>query len=225
MKFRPKEIFRQLYFVANESFWIIVFCVSFASIVTILESSFHMKLVIQNDSLVPGFATLLILRELGAVVTGLLLTSRVGAGYASEVATMKITEQIEALKMLGIRPVEYLLGPRLIASVLGTILLVALGNVICILCAMVVSQLYLGFSPSMFLAAMRRFVHFSDYVTSLVKAGFFGAVIPIISCYFGFRSRSGADGVGEATTQSVVFASIAIIVLDFVLSLTFSYIV
>ncbi len=225
MKLRPKETFQQLYFVTNESFWIIVFCVSFASVVTILESSFHMKMVIQNDSLVPGFAVLLILRELGAVVTALLLTSRIGAGYASEVATMKITEQIEALKMLGIRPVEYLLGPRLIASILGTILLVAMANVICILCAMGVSELYLGYPPAMFIGAMRRFVSFQDYVMALVKAGFFGAVIPIVSCYFGFRSRSGADGVGEATTQSVVFSSIAIIVLDFILSLTFSYIV
>jgi phospholipid/cholesterol/gamma-HCH transport system permease protein len=224
MKLRAKETIQQLYFVTNESFWIIVFCVSFASVVTILESSFHMKMVIQNDSLVPGFATLLILRELGAVVTALLLTSRIGAGYASEVATMKITEQIEALKMLGIRPVDYLLGPRLVASTIGTILLVAMANVICILCAMLVSDIYLGYPPSMFIAAMRRFVTFQDYLMSLVKAGFFGAVIPLVSCYYGFRSRSGADGVGEATTQSVVFSSIAIIVLDFILSLTFSYI-
>ena len=81
--FRLKETIQQLYFVANGSVWIIVFCVCFAAVVTILESSFHMKLVVQNDSMVPGFAALLILRELGAVVTALLLTSRVGAGIAA----------------------------------------------------------------------------------------------------------------------------------------------
>src|SRR5688500_8335205 len=81
---RWKETSAQIYFVANGSLFIIVLCVCFAAVVTILESSFHMKLIIQNDSMVPGFATLLILRELGAVVTALLLTSRVGAGIAAE---------------------------------------------------------------------------------------------------------------------------------------------
>ena len=81
-KIRAKETFQQLYFVANESLGIIVLCVCFAAVVTILEASFHMKLVIQNDSMVPGFAALLIIRELAAVVTALLLTSRIGAGMA-----------------------------------------------------------------------------------------------------------------------------------------------
>ena len=84
---------------------IVIFCVSFAAMVTILESSFHMKIVIQNDSMVPGFAAMLILRELGAVVTALLVTSRVGAGIAAEIGSMKVTEQIDALKMLNIDPI------------------------------------------------------------------------------------------------------------------------
>ena len=130
--FRSRELLHQIYFVANESLGLILFCVSFAAMVTILESSFHMKLVIQNDSMVPGFAAMLILRELGAVVTALLLTALVGAGIAAEVGSMKVTEQIEALKMLGIDPVQYLVVPRLIACVLGGFALTILANLVCL---------------------------------------------------------------------------------------------
>lgn len=222
-KLRTKEFLQQLFFVANGSLIIIVFCVCFAAVVTILESSFHMKLVIQNDSMVPGFAALLILRELGAVVTALLLTSRVGAGFAAEVGTMQVTEQIDALKMLGIDPIRYLVVPRFLASVVGTILLVAIANMICLLVAMTVAESYLSYSPAMFWAAARRFVGFQDMIFSMIKGGFFGAVIPLMACHFGFHCKAGADGVGRATTASVVAASVAIIVLDFVLSYTFSY--
>jgi phospholipid/cholesterol/gamma-HCH transport system permease protein len=220
---RRKETVQQLYFVANGSLLTIAFCVCFASIVTILESSFHMKLVIQNDSMVPGFASLLILRELGAVVTALLLTSRIGAGMAAEIGSMKVTEQIDALKMLGVNPVRFLIVPRLIASTVGCVLLSIIANMVCIFAAMIVADQFLGYSPGIFLTAMRRFVDFQDIIFASIKACCFGFVIPLISCYFGFNCKTGADGVGRATTQSVVFASVAIIVLDFVLSYTFSY--
>ncbi|WP_373998551.1 MlaE family ABC transporter permease [Bdellovibrio bacteriovorus] len=221
--FRRKEFFQQLYFVANKSLIIILFCVSFAAIVTILESSFHMKLVIQNDSMVPGFAALLILRELGAILTALLLTSRVGAGYASEVGTMQITEQVDAFKMLGIDPVNYLVVPRFLACVLGCMMLTIIANMTCIFSAIIVSQQYLGYTPSMFLTSMDRFVQFQDMVFAAIKGACFGGVIPIVACYFGFRCQQGAEGVGRATTNTVVVASIAIIVIDFILSYTFSY--
>ena len=220
---RKKETIQQLYFVANGSLWIIVFCVCFAAVVTILESSFHMKLVIQNDSMVPGFASLLILRELGAVVTALLLTSRIGAGMAAEIGSMKVTEQIDALKMLGINPIRFLIVPRLIASTIGCVVLSIIANMVCIFAAMIVADQFLGYSNGMFLTAMRRFVDFQDIIFASIKAMSFGFVIPLISCYFGFNCQSGAEGVGRATTQSVVFSSVAIIVLDFVLSYTFSY--
>lgn len=220
---RWKEFFQQLYFVANKSLVIIVFCVCFAAIVTILESSFHMKMVIQNDSMVPGFAALLILRELGAVVTALLLTSRVGAGFASEVGTMQITEQIDALRMLGIDPVNYLVIPRFLACVAGGMILTIVANMTCLFSAMAVSQSYLGYTPTMFLTSMHRFVQFKDIIFATIKGACFGAVIPLVACYFGFRCQQGAEGVGRATTNTVVVASVAIIVIDFILSYTFSY--
>jgi phospholipid/cholesterol/gamma-HCH transport system permease protein len=222
--FRKKEFFLQLHFVANTSLVIIVFCVCFAAIVTILESSFHMKLVIQNDSMVPGFAAVLILRELAAIVTALLLASRIGAGYAAEIGSMQITEQIDALRMLGIEPINYLVVPRFLASIVGTVMLTVIANVTCLLSAILVSQLYLGFTFGMFISSMHRFVHFQDIIFSMIKGACFGAVIPIVASYFGFNCKQGAEGVGHATTNTVVLASIGIIVVDFILSYTFSHI-
>lgn len=221
--FRKKEFIEQLYFIANKSLLIIVFCVCFAAVVTILESSYHMMMVIQNDSMVPGFAALLILRELGAVVTALLLTSRVGAGMASELGTMQITEQVDALRMLGIDPIKYLVVPRFLASLAGGFMLTVIANILCIFTAMLVSQYYLGYPPGLFVSSMLRFVVFNDLVFAMIKGTIFGGVIPLIASYYGFRCQPGAEGVGRATTNTVVAASVSIIVIDFILSYTFSY--
>jgi phospholipid/cholesterol/gamma-HCH transport system permease protein len=221
--FRKKEFIHQLHFVANKSLFIILFCVCFAAVVTILESSFHMKLVIQNDSMVPGFGALLILRELGAVITALLMASRVGAGYASEVGSMKITEQIDALKMLGIDPVNYLVVPRFLACIIGAVILTIAANVTCLIAAMIVSEIYLGHTFAMFITSMHRFVHMQDFYFAMIRGACFGAVIPLVACYFGFRCKEGAEGVGRATTNTVVVASVTIVTIDFILNYIFSH--
>ena len=221
--FRWRETIQQLYFVANGSLLIVAFCVAFAAIVTILESSFHMMIVIQNDSMVPGFASMLILRELGAVVSALLLTSRVGAGFAAEVGSMTVTEQVEALRMLGIDPVRFIVVPRLVACTVGAAMLTIIANIVCLYCAALVCEAYLGFTFTLFKTAMIRFVGFQDLIFAAAKGAIFGSVIPLISCFFGFRCKAGAEGVGQATTKSVVASSVAIIFLDFVLTFIFSH--
>ena len=221
--FRAKDTLQQLEFVAWQSLPVILFCVSFAAVVTIMESSFHMKLVVQNDSLVPGFASLLILRELGVVVSSLLLTSRVGAGLAAEVGSMTVTEQIDALRMLGIDPIRFLVVPRFVACVIGGTILSLVANIACLYCAMLVSEVKLGYSSGSFLSGMRAFVGLQVLFFAMIKGASFGAVIPLVSCYFGFRCQSGAEGVGLATTNSVVVSSVSIIVLDFFLTYLFSH--
>lgn len=221
--YRVRDWIKQLHFVAVESAPIVIFCVSFAAVVTIIEASFHMKMVIKNDALVPGFAAMLILRELGAVVAALLVTSRVGAGLAAEVGSMQITEQVDALKMLGIDPVRFLVVPRFIACVVGVFLLSILANLFCLYFAMLVSQSKLGYSSGSFLMAMRTFVEFKDLIFASIKGAAFGAVIPLVSCFYGFRCKAGAEGVGLATTNSVVTSSVSIIVIDFALTFLFSY--
>lgn len=221
--YRGRDILVQLEFVTWQSLPVVLFCLCFAAMVTIMESSFHMKMVVQNDALVPGFAALLILRELGAVVSALLLTSRVGAGLAAEVGSMQVTEQIDALKMLGIDPIRFLVAPRLIACTIGGLVISLVANLCCLYAAMMVSDLKLGYSTGAFLTGMRAFVDFQDLIFASIKGACFGAVIPLISCYFGFRCQSGAEGVGFATTNSVVASSVAIIILDFVLTFIFSH--
>ncbi len=221
--FRVRDTIRQFYFVANQSALIIAFCVSFAAVVTIIEASYHMKLVIQNDTMVPGFAAMLILRELGSVVMALLLTSRVGAGFAAEVASMQVTEQIDAFRMLGLDPVRLIVVPRFVACLLAGFVLSIFANLVCLYCAMLVSTMKLGYTMGGFIVAMRTFVHFRDLVFASIKGTAFGSVIPIFSCYCGFRCRAGAEGVGLATTRSVVATSIAIIMIDFVLTFVFAY--
>ena len=221
--FRYKDFMKQLNFVMVESAPVVIFCVSFAAMVTIMETSFHMKLVIQNDAMVPGFSSLLIIRELGAVITALLVTSRVGAGLAAEVGSMQITEQIDALKMLGIDKVKYLVVPRFLACVVAGFFLTIIANLVCLYCAMMVSQYKLGYTVGSFLVGMRTFVDFQDLMFASIKGACFGAVIPIVSCYYGFKCKAGAEGVGLATTNSVVTSSVLVLLLDFVLTWIFTF--
>jgi phospholipid/cholesterol/gamma-HCH transport system permease protein len=182
-----------------------------------------MKLVLHDDSLVPGFASMLIVRELAVVVMSLLLAAKIGAGMAAEVGQMKISEQIDALKLLGINPFNYLVLPRFVACVVGGILLALIANAVCLITAALVTTVSLDQSFGFFQAAFRRFVMMQDLSFSVLKGMIFCGVIPLISCYFGFICEPGAHGVGRATTKSVVSSSIAIIVLDFLLTLTFSF--
>ena len=221
--YRVRDVIHQFYFVANQSALIIALCVCFAAMVTIIEASFHMKLVIQNDSMVPGFAALLILRELGSVVMALLVTSKVGAGFAAEVGSMQVTEQIDALRMLGINPVRFIVVPRFIACLLAGFVLSIIANMVCLYGALLVSTWKLGYTAGGFIVAMRTFVHFHDLAFACIKGAAFGAVIPLFSCFYGFRCKAGAEGVGLATTNSVVTTSVAIVIIDFALTFIFAH--
>ena len=220
---RKKEIIFQMDAVGVQSAPVILFSISFAAVVTILEYAYHMKLVIQTASMVPGFAALLVLRELGSVITALLLTSRVGAGIAAELGSMKITEQIEALRLLQLDPMRLLVIPRVIATIFSSMALTIFANATCLFFSMVVSVKQFGYSTGTFLTAMNRFTSFKDVLLSLVKAGVFGFVIPVVSCYYGLNCKAGAQGVGRATTKAVVTSAMCIIALDFVLTWLFSY--
>jgi phospholipid/cholesterol/gamma-HCH transport system permease protein len=219
---RIRETVMQMYLIGVKSTPIILFCVSFAAMVTIQEYAYHMNLVIHSTSLVPGFASLLVLRELGCVITALLLTSRVGAGITAELGTMKITEQIDALKLLGFDPFRFLIVPRLIATIFSSMALSVFANATSLLFSMLVSVQNLNYSMESFLTAMNRFTSFKDVIFALAKAAVFGAIIPLVSGYCGLECKGGADGVGKATTQSVVGSSVAIIISDFILTWIFS---
>ena len=172
--------------------------------------------------MIPGFTGQFILRELGIAIPALLLVAKVGASMTAEVSTMKVTEQIDALKLLRIDPIQYLVFPRFVATILSSACLTLISAAITLGCAIAIAVLKYHFSVLEYINSLRHFIGFKDLGLALVKGMVFGSVIPIISCTYGFRCKSGADQVGKATTQSVVTSTITVIFLDFVLTYLFT---
>ncbi|MCW8836528.1 MAG: ABC transporter permease [Rhodospirillales bacterium] len=157
-------------------------------------------------------------RELAPVLAGLMVAGRIGAAMAAEIGTMRVTEQIDALTTLSTNPFKYLVAPRLIAGLTMLPLLVLVGDVIGIFGGYLVSVYKLGFNPSLYLKSTYNFLEFMDVFSGLVKAAVFGVLITLMGCYHGYHSRGGAQGVGAATTNAVVSASILILCFDYILT-------
>jgi phospholipid/cholesterol/gamma-HCH transport system permease protein len=155
-----------------------------------------------------------IILELGPVMTAFVLIGRVGARITAEIGTMKVTEQIDALLSLGRDPVAVLAAPRVIAGTIATPMLVALANTVGVFAGMVACRATLGLGTESFLYGAQLFWHSFDLIYSLGKGLVFGFVIPVISCHMGLQTRGGAEGVGRATTTSVVLMIISVLVLD-----------
>lgn len=218
LRFRYGETRDQFFSIAAQSVPMVVFSIGFVSLMLTVEFSFHMKLVLQQDSLVPAFSTLLVLRELGPVITSLLLTSRVGASIAAEVGSMRITDQIDALRLLAIDPVEYIVLPRWGACVFACCALSLLAVAVSILAGAALGGIYLGYGYEQYFNTMFLFARSADLWNMLIKCTVFGTIIPLVSCYHGFRCDFGAQGVGTATTSAVVNSTMAIILSDFILT-------
>lgn len=162
-----------------------------------------------------------ITRELGPVLAGLMVAGRVGASVAAEIGTMKVTEQIDALSTLSTNPFKYLVVPRLIAGTLMLPLLVLVADIIGIFGGYVVGTTNLGFSPQGYINRTWEHLSFIDVFSGLTKAAVFGFVISLMGCYNGYYSKGGAQGVGKATTNAVVSASIMILLLNYLLTALF----
>jgi phospholipid/cholesterol/gamma-HCH transport system permease protein len=159
-----------------------------------------------------------VVRELAPVLAGLMVAGRVGAAMAAELATMRVTDQIDALTTLSTNPMKYLVAPRLLAGLLALPLLVIVADILGVAGGWLVATAKLGFNSATYLANSVNFLETSDVVVSLVKAAVFGFVVALMGCYHGYHSRGGAEGVGAATTSAVVSASILILAFDYVLT-------
>ena len=163
------------------------------------------------ESAVATIVVIGITRELGPVLAGLMVAGRVGAAMAAEIGTMRVTEQIDALTTLSTDPFKYLIAPRLIAGTLMMPVLVLIADIIGVFGGYVISIQKLGFNPSIYLQNTFEFLEALDVISGLVKAMAFGFIIALMGCYSGYNSRGGAQGVGAATTNAVVSASILIL--------------
>lgn len=159
-----------------------------------------------------------VVRELAPVLAGLMVAGRVGAAMAAELGTMRVTDQIDALTTLSTNPMKYLVAPRLLAGVVALPLLVLVADILGVAGGWLVATAKLGFSSIPYLENTLAFLHTQDVVVSLAKAAVFGFIVALMGCYHGYRSRGGAEGVGNATTAAVVSASILILAFDYVLT-------
>ncbi|WP_424966887.1 MlaE family ABC transporter permease [Dinoroseobacter sp. S375] len=173
------------------------------------------------EAVVPQIVAIGMVRELGPVLGGLMIAARVTSSIAAEIATMKVTEQIDALVTLSTHPMKYLTAPRVLAAILVVPLLVAVGDTIGVMGGYVVSTSRLGFNPASYLQNTVDFLEMRDIVSSLAKGAAFGGIAALMGCYFGMNSGRGAQGVGAATKSSVVAAAVLILAANYVLTEVF----
>lgn len=170
------------------------------------------------ESAIPGVVALSVVRELGPVLAGLMVSGRVGAAMAAELGTMRVTDQIDALGTLSTDPMKYLVAPRLLAGTVALPLLVVVADTLGIAGGFLISTVKLGFNPAGYIANTAAILTWNDVVSGLAKAGAFGFLIALMGCFHGYNSRGGAQGVGAATTSAVVSSSILILAFDYVLT-------
>ncbi len=173
------------------------------------------------ESAVATVVVLSITRELGPVLAGLMVAGRVGASMAAEIGTMRITEQIDALITLSTNPIKYLVTPRVVAAVVMMPCLVVVADIIGVLGGYLISVYTLGFSKEIYLQNTFQYLERVDVTSGLIKSAVFGFIIAIIGCYSGYNSAKGAQGVGNATTNAVVVASILILLSNYLLTKVF----
>ncbi|MQQ07494.1 MlaE family lipid ABC transporter permease subunit [Epibacterium sp. SM1979] len=170
------------------------------------------------EAVVPQIVAIGMVRELGPVLAGLMIAARVTSSIAAEIATMKVTEQIDALVTLSTNPMKYLVAPRVLAALLTVPLLVGVGDIIGIMGGYVVATQNLGFNPAAYLKNTVDFLEWLDIMSSLTKGAAFGVIAALMGCYYGMQSGRGAQGVGRATKSSVEAAAVLILAANFVLT-------
>ena len=170
------------------------------------------------EAVVPQIVAIGMVRELGPVLVGLMIAARVTSSIAAEIATMKVTEQIDALVTLSTHPMKYLTVPRVLAATIFVPLLVTVGNIIGIFGGYAVATGTLGFNPAAYIRNTLDFLELKDVVSSLAKGAIFGFIAALMGCYYGMNSGRGAQGVGNATQGSVEAAAVLILGANFVLT-------
>lgn len=173
------------------------------------------------ESAVATVVVLSITRELAPVLAGLMIAGRIGAAMAAEIGTMRVTEQIDALSTLSTNPYKYLVAPRLVAGVVMLPCCVLVADIIGVFGGYLVSVYKLGFNANMYIKNTVQFLEFIDVFSGLVKAAVFGFLISLMGCYHGYYSKGGAQGVGSATTNAVVSASVLILGCNYLITEAF----
>lgn len=220
--YRPHLLFKQMDFIGVGSFIIIAITGFFTGAVFTLQSNLAFRLF-GAEGFTGATVALSLTRELSPVLAALMVCGRAGSAMAAELGTMRVTEQIDAMEVMAVNPVQYLVSPRLIASALMLPCLCMTYNVIGMLGSWLVGVGYLGIDPNVFWRRVWLYVDPADIWNGLIKAGCFGVIIAVVGCYRGFHAAGGAEGVGRATTQAVVIASVTILISDYFITSLLEY--
>ena len=211
------DIYTQMDSIGVGSFPIVVLTGFFTGCVLALQSATALQ-EFGSVSLTGSLVALSMVKELGPVLTGLMVSGRNASGMASELGSMKVTEQIDAMRALGTDPVRKLVTPRLVATIFMLFFLTIISDAVGIAGGALVSITILGLNLSSYLHTSYQSLVYGDVVQGLTKPIFSGFIIATVGCYFGMNTKGGTQGVGRATTSAVVYSSVFIIVVDFLVS-------
>ncbi len=214
---RRLEFLLQFKRIGYDSLFLIFLTAAFTGLVTALQAVYQSKGYVPLNllSVLIGKSTMI---ELAPVLTGLVLTGKIGAAIAAEIGTMKVSEQIDALHSMNISPHEFLYMPRILAGVVTFPLITIFADAVGVVCAWYFSFLRYGLHQHTFFSNMRAYFEPFDLWSGLIKSMVFGFIITSMACFFGDRSYGGAEGVGRATTQTVVYSSVFILIMDFIVA-------
>ncbi|MDX9730664.1 MAG: ABC transporter permease [Bdellovibrionales bacterium] len=216
----PSLIVEQIYQIGIRSTWLVLITAAFTGMVMALQFGLGLE-KFGGKMYVPKIVSLSIVREIAPVFCSLMLAARVGAGIASEIASMVVTQQIDAIRVLGTSPIKRIVIPRMIACLIALPLLCILGNIVGIGGAMIVGVSELGLDPFFFYNKVIETVTLTDLLTGIGKTVFFAFSISLSACYYGLNVKGGTQGVGLTTTKAVVVASMSILISDFFLTKLF----
>jgi phospholipid/cholesterol/gamma-HCH transport system permease protein len=211
-----RTLVRQMYEVGNRSLFLLTIVMGFIGTILVLQAGLQTLRVLPDLSLLGASYLELLVRDLAASIAALMLATRVGAGIAAEIGSMVVTEQVDALRMCGADPVDYLVKPRFLASIAMTTALTIWSGGVAILTGMITAATVFSVNPRTFWNL--SLVHASDVAIGLTKCVAYGAAIPVVSSASGLSTFGGSEGVGWATTRAVVNSSLAVIMLNLIIS-------
>lgn len=217
LRLDDRETWRNLHRVGVRSLPIVIVTAFFAGGIAAIQVSTYVIKYRAYEAVGWGFG-FVTFRELGPLLVGLMFSGRVGAHNTAELGTMNVTEQIDALRILAIEPIEYLVLPRIFAMVLMMTLLNVIGDVFALAGGMITAYAMVGVDPYVFWNSFTEYVRLIDFLNGIVKAAAFGLVIGVVSCAFGLDVRGGAPGVGRAVNNGVVLSAVGIFLFDYLIT-------
>jgi phospholipid/cholesterol/gamma-HCH transport system permease protein len=215
--FRPGRILREIHFIGVKSTLIILLTAAFTGMVLALQGYYTLRKY-GSESALGSAVALSLIRELGPVLTALMVSGRAGSAITAEIGIMRITEQLDALDTMAINPLQYVVMPKLLASLVCVPLLTAIFDVVGILGGYLVGVVLLGVGSGSFFSGMVQSVVSLDVNGGLVKSLVFGLTVILVACYKGYYTGRGAEGVSRATTQTVVLSAVLVLAWDYLLT-------